>query len=387
MKKFTVILLAAALSAGLCSCSQNVEWRSDLDTVNVALYDTTSSYYASLRTLDTLSRMNSISVAGPVEETIAVTEYILGCDIHDNATGLRKADQLPDFSGETISPLFDLIYPDYDTLSALRDNQIRNLTVENTLFAISHSCHINPYDDLRSGVKSVSKMIVLSSSYMSAYGKTDVDTLFAKNGRGIAVVDPVSAMCAELAERQPHNAVVGVWASEGVLSTGIYEKMLDGRSQGLFSFIPDSLETRKNAFVRFLDLYMDSGNTQPLSALLVDSCSYTDEDILDLQNIANSIQRCDEDYMIRFKGLLTNDFVVIGSLRSIAGDCYRKLRNSSFFTLKIHYPKVEAYINLESRVPDVEEMTVVFNQRYLPPYVIESIQQNTVLLSDKLYVY
>lgn len=387
MKKFKLIMIVAALAAGLYSCSSETEWRSDLDIINVALYDTTSDYHTSLRALDTLGRMNSIAVAGPVEETIAVTEYILGCDIHDNASGMRCPDRLPDFSGETISPLFDLIYSDYDTLSALRNNQIRNFTVENTLFAISNTCNINPYDDLRSGVKSASKLLVLSSSYMSAYGRADVDTLFAKNGSGIAVVDPVSAMCAELAERQSHSSVVGVWASAGVLSTGIYEKMLNGRSQGVFSFVSDSLEIHKDAFVRFLDLYMDSGNTRPLSALLVDNCLYSDEDILDLQNIANSILRCDEDYMIRFKGLLTNDFTVVGSLRSIAGDCYRKLRKDNYFTLKIHYPKVEAYINIESRVPEVEEMTVLFNQRYLPPYVIESIQQNTILLSDKLYVY
>ena len=387
MKKTGLIFLAGAFASGLFSCTRNEEWRSDLDIVNVALYDTTSAYHASLRALDTLGRMNSIAVVGPVEETIAMSEYILGCDLHDNASGVRKSDQLPDFSGETISPLFDLIYSDYDTLSVLRKDQIRNLAVENALFAISNSCHVNPYDDLRSGFKSASKLLVLSSSYMSAFGRSDIDTLFVKNGSGIAVVDPVSAMRSELAERQTNSSVVGVWASEGILATNVYDDALRDRSQGVFCFTPDTLESHIDAFVRFLDLYMDSGNTHPLSALLIDECVYSDDDILDFQRIANSILRCDEDYMIRFKGLVTPDFTVIGSLRSVAEDCYRKLRKDNLFTLKIHYPDVQAYINMESRVPEIDEMSIVFNQRYLPPYVIESIQQNTVLLSDKLYVY
>lgn len=364
--------------------------------VKSILLDTTNVYRSEIASYDSLGRMGSIAVAGPAEQTIMLTEFLMLSDMYDNATGkYGSSDALPDFAGETFDAIIDVNTTDYSVLANMEDDvTFRELILRNALFATSSDVSLNPYDDEKSGHKTPSKIIVLSSSLCSGICIEDIKTLYNCFGKDIKIISPIHSMVSQLGKDfRSKSIVAGVWADNGVLSSGVYSDVLHSyvtdENEPLsdyITFMVDDSMTASYALESFLDMYLDAGNTRPIQAVLLDPG--TKFSVSELEEAAQKIMNCEEDYMIKYNGILANDFVFIDPYISIAKACYSLMRTENSFTHKIAYPEVRAFITMP--LPRGYETSsepyryVDFNQRYLSYDIYELIRQGTVAMAGEI---
>lgn len=390
LKYISVVLILA------CGCTSEEPYKDALSFVRTVLTDTTSIYRTNIASYDSLGRMGSIAVIGPADQTAELTEYLILCDIYDNATGREDSpDALPDFAGETFDAVIDINTPDYSVPANMEDSvPFREMIVKNVLFATSSRVSLNPYDDEKSSVKSPSKLVILSSSLCSGRCVNDIEILYSAFGKDLKIVSPIHAMVSYMSEGLQSNSIVaGVWADSRVLSSGVYTDVLHAyatdESEPLSDYITfnvDTSMTALSALEAFLDMYLDAGNTRQLQAVLLDPSTHLT--VSELESAADSIIRCEEDYMIKYNGILANDFIFVDSYTSIAKACYSIMRKENCFTHKIAYPEVRAFMIMP--LPRGYESSsesfryVDFNQRYLSPETMEMIRQNAPAMAGKI---
>lgn len=377
-------------------CASEEPYKDALSFVRTVLTDTTNVYRTNIASYDSLGRMGSIAVIGPADRTVRLTEYLINCDMYDNATGkLNSPDALPDFAGETFDVVIDIYTPDYSVPANMEDDvQFREMNIKNILFATSSRVSLNPYDDEESGGKTPSKLIILSSSLCSGKCIRDIETLYRAFGKDIKIVSPIHAMVSQLSEGLKSTSyVAGVWADSKVLASGVYTDVLHAYAldeneplSDYVTFNVDTTMTALNALEAFLDMYLYAGNTRPLQAVLLDPA--IDFSLSELTSAADSIMRCQEDYMIKYNGILAEDFRFIDSNSSIAKACYSIMRDKNCFTHKIAYPDVRAFLTMS--LPAGYESSserfryVDFNQRYLSGQMMAIIRQNAPALAGKI---
>ncbi len=379
----------ALLVLTLLSCGKKPVYEDVIPLVASVVADTADQRFNDIAAYDTLGRMGSIAVVGPVEETIELTEYLLSCDVYDNATGKTQADMLPDFAGETFDAVLDVLNLEYPQ----NELQVRDLAVRNALFAISSKSCLNPYDVQMTHQKNKSKIIVLSSSLVSGFGYEDIISLFRKFGQGVRLISPIHSMVqCLLSESESTSMVLGVWADNDIISSGVYTNvlhpMVTDEHVALSQYVNYAVnvyDTALSALVGFLDTYLSLGNTRPLDAILVDGTVSIPVD--ELNNALETVVNCAEDYMIKYNGILKPDFRFIDANTSIAKCCYKMMRDENNFTHRIAYPTVESYLIMplvESSEQDLPFRFVNFNQRYLPISVRDFMSQNTLKMSEAL---
>ncbi|MBQ3996841.1 MAG: hypothetical protein II637_02255, partial [Bacteroidales bacterium] len=111
--RIPLFLAAVALLAVSCSDHQ-VSGRYVSPYAKSILTDTSSVEYRILSAYDMQQEeTGTIAVIGEPEETLVLSEYLLGCDNFSNINGSAVPDGLPDFSGEVIVPILDVANAPY----------------------------------------------------------------------------------------------------------------------------------------------------------------------------------------------------------------------------------------------------------------------------------
>ena len=347
--------------------------------------DTTQTEYQIISGSRGRNVFGEISVIGEPEATLLISESLLNCDRFDNISGHAKSDGLPDFAGETISPILDRFNGSYGKIvTSGREELLAEINVRNFVAALDTACYLNAFDKDKIVHKSGAKLVVLSSVFASAFGYDDIDTLSSLTNSKVKVISPVHAMLDAAWEACGEGMNIGVWTTPDVLESGVYakvfDKMRDQRKDKNAKYTVFTLDTASTVVGRFLDFmkkYADSEEQGRLQALIVDDVSVPVEELLEA---VKSVMAVDQDRYITYLNYLDPDFKVIGLKESVETACYKFLRGNNAFTHKISYPQVNLYVTAASE-HDSSYVTVELKDKYLT----EDLRNLMIVSTPKIF--
>ncbi|MCQ2181388.1 MAG: hypothetical protein MJY50_04955 [Bacteroidales bacterium] len=361
------LLCVSALA--LCSCGSQTRTigQSTIEFVRSILGDSESAEYKILKSYDPEECDAAIYVIGDVLSSSVSASELLSCDDRDNIDGFEGSDGLPDFAGERVAVVTDVSSGLYDSLVlAGKGTQLRELAVRNVLQAVDTLCFKSPFDMEGMGRKSRSKLIVLASPAMAAYGMFDVDSLLAASSCSLPVVSPVRIMAEELVSEGCHT--VGVITSELRTEAGIFDKVFEdaAATAGVsVNCVSASIADPRRALTEFLDSYIESGHLDPVEVIVMDNpdCDATvmSRELVRIQSVMN------EEYL-KYAEYLAPDVRFVKADTILRSECYRILRERNIFTHNVSYPSREDYLVI-SRNPEEgmqSNILIEYNERYLP---------------------
>ena len=201
-----------------------------------------------------------------------VLEKILALDEFDNATGERKPDGVPDFATENFQYLADQANMPYGRYAAEgKADYLTDLAVKDAFFLLGDGYCRNASSRANDRSKSGVKIVVIGCNTATAYGLDAIrDTLKALGSdvEVIGVVEAGAMATVETLESRYDAATVGVLATPGTISSGVYERMLGAAagddltveivSQGGYGFaeaVDESSEFVDRSLKTFSDSY------------------------------------------------------------------------------------------------------------------------------------
>lgn len=315
--------------------------------VKEILSDTTSVPFQTVKHSGDSGSDGPITLVGPAEDVIFLADEFLGCDHFDNVDGRQVPDGLPDFAGETISLICDEANgPYYGYMEKGNETYLKELTVKNFISAVDTSCAFSQYDRDTKVHKSSSKVVVLTSSYTSAYGYDDIEALVKGTGSEIDVISPVHAMFRYAMKRHGGDkAELAVWTTSEILGSGVYATVLEGMqkeypSLKYKSVCPDEAGTMKKRMLSFLEMCKESGQKTKIDAVLVDAMPLRADS---LNALFCRLKDNADDSIASYSSILSDDFEFIDSRIATAAECIIYLRRTNGFTHRVAYPAMEMY--------------------------------------------
>lgn len=370
MGRKAIIILLYVSSVLAVSCGRGRAVDADIiPYVGYILSDTTSVEHSILDGYRQ-DHFGTIAVMGPAENTERLTAYLMKCDLFDNVDGKVMKDGLPDFAGETFAAYYDTVNVPYqDFFINGNEEALRELTVRHSVAALDSRCYEGAYSREASVEKSPSKIVIFSSPF-SEVGIADADSLFSMSGVGPILISPVKSLVDKVIRKYDEGAMIGIWAESDVLSSGVFASAFrdcssDGkRAADYVGFSPDMNNRMKDCLIHYLEMFLDSGNEMPLSAILIDDFSYP-YDKNALSSAVDHIRNSTDDKIAKYRTLLSDDFEVIGCMDAIAESCYRVLRRKNLFTHRIAYPQAVEYMITGTPGQGGEIKYVELSQKYV----------------------
>ena len=392
-----IILIMTAIMV-VMGCSERKQSHGHtIAFVSKILSDTTSYEYKIVAQKPDVN--GTIAVIGSSEDAIRVSEALIASDSFNNITGKAEADQLPDFCGETVAMIMDMANEPYQTYITLgNDGVLSEINVRNYLAAMDTICLSSPYDTLNTDRKLRSKIVIFASSFASAFGYYDIDSLNHSVGSHIRIIAPVQSMVNYLYNHNDGPLNLGVWSTSDMIAAGIYSSVIprefskrgDDQSKYIaFSTTAPEDEIFTSDIVRsqlldWFDKYIATGNNTRLTALIVDDPSINLEE---LEKFVEEIKTTDDDAMLIYKNLLSDSFECIYAGKAIAEECYMHLRKINGFTHRIAWPAMQGYVTSPVAGLDEECYDIDGSFSYAYKYSREENQPQSsftlVVLKDK----
>lgn len=357
---FTCTAVLAVLLCSIAGCKMGqVPSRPTIPLVERIIGDAQSPEYKYLSQFDAGNPHGDIVLLDMPERAFSLSERLITCDERENVDGSAKSDALPDFAGERITTLIDLLYTPYDRfVSADNGGALREVTVRAALAAVDTACCLGPFDHENRSWKPFAKLVVLSSPYFAAYGGFDVDTLFRATGANVPVIYATEEMFASVMDQRPGAVNVGILSDPTTAKSGAYQTIFRefcrkrGSSYSTLSEFstPDEVSDSvtmlssgavPDAFKLILDQYAKSGKAPALDALIVDDPTVS-VDSLSVSYLRILNQPSEENAY--YRKMLAKGFNIIDGAQVVTDACYRFLRNKNLFTHNISYPIAAAYI-------------------------------------------
>lgn len=333
--------------------------------VGTALSDTSSVWYKAAGNAPSGGKDGAIAIFGGFDETAVLSEVLLTADIFDNIDGKQEPDGLPDFAGETVMPVFDVVnapYPGY--FGQMNEDFIRETAVKGFLVSASGHCSSSIFDSALSASKPSAKLFILSSSVLAGYGFQDIEYLASAAGIGSGIFNTVSSSVSELFMKASGPSNIGVWASRDVVSSGVYgnifRDMRESRTKRhapeyadwaeaseIVCLSPDMSGSAFENLRRFLDTYIAAEYDRPLSGVILDDA--TAYGIVDSLNIAaDSLKASAAPEAEAYKKVMAPDFRFVSPVECVAMDCYAWLRENGRFTHLVAWPEAKGYVTAVS---------------------------------------
>ena len=342
-----LVLLSLLSPAFAVSCTnREVGDPLSIPFVKEAISDTTSAVYCQVKSGCLDGVYGSISVIGPAQEALIMTEALSCCDYFDNVDGRSVPDGLPDFAGETLDLICDSANAPYEGYVAKgNENYLKELTFKNFLSALDTTYAVGQFDKNSLTRKQSSKIVILASPYSSAYGYRDIMSIVKKARPQVNVVSVCHSMFDYAVSRHGDKSSVMVWTSEDILGAGVYSAVCSDLSDDYPSMkhvtvCPDHSGTLKERILSFLDKCKATEMTEKIDAAIVDDMSL-DADSLNaelgimLDNGTDGIEV--------YKSLLSDGFEFIDPKHAVTAQCERYLRKENYFTHRVAYPIVNIY--------------------------------------------
>ena len=347
-ERLLILLLALSPTFAVSCLDRGAGDPLSIKYVRDIVSDTTSTAYNRLKKTGVDGVGGSITVFGPSAETFWLSEKFLTCDVFDNVDGRSLPDGLPDFAGETVAVVPDLANEPYSGyLRISNDEFLKEAAVRSFFALIDTTALVSQYDRNLGERKAGAKVVVLSSSYLSAFGYYDINSLLKFSKRDIHVISPVHSMLRLAFARHGADMNIAVWASENIVNDGVYPAVktslsidYPGFDFGVFSPAQGEIEDRIFSFLR---MYKESGKTEALDAVLVDEMPLS-ASVLNsaLVNLWDNV----DDSLIVYKSLISEDFEFIDAATAVIYECEKAMRAANLFTHRIAYPKAEFYATI-----------------------------------------
>lgn len=345
--KKLLLLLSLVLPTFMVSCMNREAGDSlSIPYVREVLSDTTSLTYRIIADGCPDRRDGTIAVVGQEFDVFSVARELVNCDYFDNVDGHMRPDGLPDFAGETISMICDNANEPYQGyLDNNNENYLKELSVKNFISAVDTTCALNPFDRKTNIHKTGSKIVILASSYSSAFGYDDVMRLVKSAGSDIAVISPVHSMFNYAVRKHSEKGCFGVWTTQKELGAGIYsivkadlEKIYPGLEYD--AFCPVYAESLKDRILSFLEMYKEAGKEKVLDAVIVDEAGLKADD---LNGTLQEMISKNDGTMMKYIDMVSENFEFIDARRTVVADCIAYLRDRNLFTHKVAYPALAMY--------------------------------------------
>ena len=311
--------------------------------------DTASLQYTRVKMAGMDGAGGSLTVFGPSSESFFMAEKLLNSDDFDNVDGRALPDGLPDFAGETVAVISDLANEPYSGY-ILNSNEdfLREAAVRSIIDALDTAVLVSQYDRSLSERKTGAKIVVLSSSYLSAYGYYDIASLLRAARQHIKVISPAHAMFDYAVRRHGDAPELAVWTSHEIDSAGIYPIVTSQLSSDYPEMkcevlCPSGDGDLQDRIISFLRMYKASGNAGELDAAIVDDIPLRASELNSaLEGMWDNV----EDSLIVYRSLLAGDFEFIDAGTAVVSACIREMRAANLFTHRILYPQAEFYMTV-----------------------------------------
>ena len=394
--RMTVLVVFLTLLAG-CKMHQTAP-RPTIPLVERIINDLQCPEHRMLSSFDAADPHGDIVLLDSPERCFNLSERFVTCDDRDNVDGLRTPDQLPDFAGERITSILDIVYTPYDRfVAAGNDDALREVTARAALAAMDTVCSLGPFDHEKRSRKPSAKLLVITSPFMAAHGGFDVDTLFLSTAGSVPVLSGPEVMMARVMDAREGASNIGILSDSASVHSGVYQTVFKElcRKRGdtystLSTFaVPgevasDSLalsaaDMTADAFKQILDQYSRSGRSTALNAIVVDDYSFP---IDSLRSSYQSILSHPSEENAFYRKMLAKDFEFIDGAQAVTEACYRYLREKNLFTHNIAYPVASAFITS----PEAKGyMLTDFDVNTLPAESIDRLQ-DVAPTTYKMYV-
>lgn len=323
--------------------------------VKSILSDTTTTVYNIVKNAGESGSNGVISIIGPANDAMFISDEFLCCDHFDNVNGRMVSDGLPDFSGETISVVCDEANsPYHGYVEKQNESYLKELNVKNFINVVDTSCFLSPYDKEDRIGKNHSKVVVLSSSYSSAFGYSDIMALVNGTRADIDVISPIHSMFRYAMKRHGgENASIAVWTSEQILGDGVYSALSSELEKEYPSLKYDMIcpqhgGTIMQRMLSFFRMYRSAGQRTRLDVVLVDDIPMRADS---LNSIFHALLAESNDSLMTYKAFLSDNFEFIDARTSMVADCISYLRKMNGFTHRVAYPAMEMFAVVP--VPDL----------------------------------
>lgn len=288
-----------------------------------------------------------IYIAGSPDFCRTLKDRFLSCDIFENVRGKSWSDGLRDFAGETFSSISDAVHSPYDTVvlsSPDGASSVRELAVRYAIAALDTKYNVSVYDLDGNGTKLPAKVIVLADPWLYEYGKFDVDTLFSQMSCTVPVLSPQDLLfdAALGGGRKCFN--IGLICDSTSLGKGIYPSIFRSKTAQHdvvgARFFEGAPGPGEGSLYRFLDAYVEAGNTAPFDAILVDD-PYAD--LQRLQDELKAVRDFSREESMNYGKLVQDGVLLEGSQDLVMRECYSLLRKGSLFTHRIAQPVSKSF--------------------------------------------
>lgn len=349
MRGFIRILLLLMLIVAV-SCRDRSSALPLSDYVTAVLNDTSYAEYHVIREF-TPDILGSVAVVGDAQDVLPIVEKLITGDHFDNIDGRAVPDGLADFAGEHVAAyLYESSPSFYESRSGREQDELRTLSVKEFIAALDSSCLYSPYDSNVTEHKSRAKVVVLATSFTSAYGYKDIDTLCQLAGLRVPVLSAADEMLAYAIAKSPQPAKLCLWTTPDRAEAGLYNDIYrrsGGRPGDLRVITPSGEAGSWASLISFLDKYMEDGSLRQISAIAVDDPSVNPEV---LKGCCDSLRRSTDETLIQYRNLFSNDFELVFAPEVVARSCYGLLREDNGFTHRVAAPEVTAYALNDSSV-------------------------------------
>lgn len=320
------------------------------------LKDTSSAAYKNISSFNPGDSRGTIAIVGAPEDVMRVGEQLLSCDRRDNISGTSRPDGLPDFAGETFAEILDFANYPYGEYIALQNGDfLREINVRNFLDAIDTACLQSPYDTTSGLYRQRSKAVIFASSYSSAYGHHDIDSMLVGTGSALPVLTPVHSMVEYAFGQQKGPVNLLIWSDKSKVDNDLYAPVIpqmlaahgEGSSYKVLVPYRDSLaedDGLREELLDMLDTYMSS-ESKKIDAILLDDGEVS---LDELSSIVEAIVSTDDDELLPYRSVLSENVLCISPALAFSEQLYTYLRKYNAFTHKIAYPDLQFYITYPS---------------------------------------
>lgn len=345
-----------AVAFPLISCSDREKQDYSMHPfVERAAYDTSCVENRILSSYDSSNRDGSIAIVGEGLEAVRLAECFAVFDACDNIDASSGPDGIPDFAGEFFDVLMDYSNAPYrGYVEAGNELFLRELLIRNAVAMLDGACYANAYDKVRSERKHPAKALVVSSVSYSPEIMSDLDTLFSETGLEIPVMFPPLSSVRTVMNTFKSISGVGVMAGLDVAASGIYGELFRDLSYKAGYSVPvhnvifsPEGETPEEKVRNFIKMYINSGYTEPLNAIIVDDmllAGSIDSMYVALDKMMS--EKSEEGAL--YESVVSDGFMFIDPARCVASELFRELRRENNMALRINYPKFEFFISVFS---------------------------------------
>ncbi|MBE6397252.1 MAG: hypothetical protein E7046_09640 [Lentisphaerae bacterium] len=283
---------------------------------------------------------------------LTVLEKLLTVDEFNNATGVRIPDGKPDLASENFVYFGDQANMPYGLYGAKgKADFLRELIVRDTEFVLGDADH------------APSKIVVIACNTATAYG-LDAATECAKSRRakviGVVNAGVEATMDALNVRKGMAPFAVGVIATPGTISSGVYERTLRaslkerdvdcceivnrggiGLAEAVENDEPGMKDCARTNFVAMVESYRSSGGKSPIRAVIL-GCTHYPFVLSVFRETLDGLRRDS-----KYAALLADDLVFVDPAVYTAVQCYRSLMSDGMLNAKgTAVPRVKSFMSV-----------------------------------------